>query len=207
MDLFSDLENARFENIPIKGGELILMRDFLSANESEELFIRLNNTIDWKETTIELFGKVHKLQREIAWYGDPGKTYHYSGLTLNPLPWTKDLKELKNKIEDTTGEVFNTVLLNKYRHGNDKVGWHSDHEKEFGRISTIASLSLGASRFFDVRNKWKKQEKFRIDLHSGTLLLMKGEFQHNWEHQVPRQTNIAGIRINLTFRQMKFELN
>jgi len=203
MDLFSNHENAAFVNIPVSGGELLLMHDFLSPEEAGSLFKVLLDTIEWKEAYLEIYGKRHLLQREIAWYGDADKTYKYSGLTLNPLPWTNELFRLKEKVEAATGEVYNTVLLNKYRHGNDKVAWHSDHEKEFGRKTTIASISLGMTRHFDVRNKKDKAHKFRIDLHSGSLLIMKGEFQHHWEHQVPRQKNLTGIRINLTFRQMK----
>lgn len=202
MDLFSNHENASFVEVPIEGGELLLMHDFLSPEEAHSLFRTLLETIQWKEEYIEIYGKRHLLQREIAWYGDSDKTYTYSALTLKPLPWTPELFDLKQRIEKLTNETFNTVLLNKYRHGNDKVSWHSDHEKEFGRKTTIASLSLGVTRHFDIRSKKDKTNKYRIDLHSGSLLIMKGEFQHHWEHQVPRQKNITSIRINLTFRQM-----
>ncbi len=205
MDLFSNYGESQLENIRMEGGELLLMRDFLNQDEASEFFTKLNQSVHWSQASVTIFGKTHVLQREIAWYGDPGKVYHYSGLTLTPLSWLPELEELKHRIETLTGDIFNTVLLNKYRHGNDKVGWHSDHEKEFGRISSIASLSLGASRYFDVRNKHDKSLKFRIDLHSGTLLIMRGEFQHNWEHQVPVQKSVSGARINLTFRQMRYE--
>lgn len=202
MDLFSSQENDGFIQVPISGGELLLKHDFLSHQETNSLFKILNETIEWKEAYLEIYGKRHLLPREIAWYGDESKSYKYSGLTLNPLPWTEELFELKQRIETATDESFNTVLLNRYRSGNDKVSWHSDHEKEFGRRTTIASLSLGTTRHFDIRNKKDKSNKYRIDLHSGSLLIMKGEFQHNWEHQVPRQKNLQGVRINLTFRKM-----
>ena len=205
MDLFSNHENASFFEVPTTDGELLLMHDFLSPAEAGSIFTILNDTIQWKEAYLHIYGKTHLLQREIAWYGDADKTYKYSGLTLNPLPWTKDLYDLKQRIEVVTSETYNTVLLNKYRHGNDKVAWHSDHEKEFGRKTTIASLSLGTTRHFDIRSKKDKSHKYRIDLQSGSLLVMKGEFQHKWEHQVPRQKNLTGVRINLTFRQMKVD--
>lgn len=46
-------------------------------------------------------------------------------------------------LEGETGVVFNSVLLNRYRHGGDAIGWHSDDEAELGIDPLIASLSLG----------------------------------------------------------------
>lgn len=202
MDLFSYSEKKEYRRIPIEGGELFIMEDFLSPEESASFFSRLNNEVRWRQETLEMYGKAHLLQRETAWYGDPGKDYTYSGITLSPSPWIKPLLDLKEKIERVTDEEYNTVLLNRYRSGNDKVGWHSDHEREFERNSVIASLSLGVSRFFDIRKKKEKAGKMRFELHSGTLLVMKGAFQHNWEHQVPVQKKVTGVRINLTYRRM-----
>jgi alkylated DNA repair dioxygenase AlkB len=130
MDLFRSQSNAEYLTIPVEGGELYLMHDFLTPEESDFYFRRFLETIEWRQETLELYGKAHLLQRETAWYGDPETTYRYSGLTLNPLPWTPELLDLKKRVEKQTGDGFNIVLLNKYRSGSDKVGWHSDHEKE-----------------------------------------------------------------------------
>ncbi|MEI8129245.1 MAG: alpha-ketoglutarate-dependent dioxygenase AlkB, partial [bacterium] len=100
-------------------------------------------------------------------------------------------------------ENFNSVLLNLYRDGNDKVSWHSDDEPELGINPTIASVSLGAVRRFDLRHKVDAKEKIQIELKPGSLIIMKGALQHNWLHQIPSQLKIKEPRINLTFRTIK----
>jgi len=40
-------------------------------------------------------------------------------------------------------------------------------------------------------------------LENGSLLLMKGETQHFWKHQIPKTAKPIGSRINLTFRILK----
>jgi alkylated DNA repair dioxygenase AlkB len=101
------------------------------------------------------------------------------------------------------GEDFNSVLLNLYRDGNDKVSWHADDEKGLGNNPTIASLSLGVTRYFDLKHKDNPELKMRIDLTPGSLVVMTGELQHNWLHQIPVQKTIKEARINLTFRTIK----
>ena len=83
------------------------------------------------------------------------------------------------------------------------MSWHSDDEKELGVNPTIASVSLGATRRFDLRHKLDKTKTIKLNLTSGSLLLMKGELQHHWEHQIPQQKLIVEERINLTFRKIK----
>lgn len=58
---------------------------------------------------------------------------------------------LKNKINAT----LNSVLLNYYRDGHDSVAWHSDDEMSMGVCPTIASISLGEIRRFDMKRKVK----------------------------------------------------
>lgn len=140
-----------------------------------------------------------------AWYGDNYQAYTYSGLTMKALPWTPELGELRKRIEQHTGFLFNSCLANLYRDGNDTVGWHSDDEPELGVNPTIASLSLGESRDFQLKHKITK-EKLTIPLKTGGLLLMSGETQHYWQHCIPRTKRVKSPRINLTFRLIH-ELN
>ncbi len=90
-----------------------------------------------------------------------------------------------------------------YRDGKDSNGWHADDEKELGINPAIASLSLGQERFFHFRHKKDKNIKHKILLHHGSLLLMQGETQHCWQHQIPKTSKVMGERINLTFRIIK----
>ena len=204
MDLFTSQNNPEFVRLPIENGEALIMENFLSSQEAQLFMQKLKITIEWRQESIKMYGKVYPVPRETAWYGEDGSNYAYSGIMCNPLPWTQELIELKDRIKEFfSGGQFNSVLLNKYRNGNDKVGWHSDDEKELGINPTIASVSLGATRRFDLRYKNERAKIIKLNLASGSLLIMKGELQHYWEHQVPQQKLIVDDRINLTFRRIQ----
>jgi alkylated DNA repair dioxygenase AlkB len=83
------------------------------------------------------------------------------------------------------------------------MGWHSDDEKELGPNPVIASVSFGATRRFDFKQKSDPLNKFSIQLESGSLLLMQGDTQQHWLHQLPAQKRISEPRINLTFRYIQ----
>ena len=153
------------------------------------------------QKTIKLFGKTFAQPRLTALYGSEGKPYSYSGIKMNPIPFTTTLNDIKKKIESLTQEKFNTVLLNLYRDGKDGNGWHSDDEKELGTQPTIASISFGAERPFQLRHK-KENLKCKFVLEHGSLLLMKGTTQEFWQHQIPKSKKILNQRINLTFRNI-----
>ena len=207
MDLFSELvKNSprEFEKHILQDGEVWIMRNFLSTDDASRFFKIINDTINWKQEEITFYGKTYPVPRKTAWYGYEGFNYTYSGISCNPDPWTKELLEIKRNIESfLPGEDFNSVLLNLYRDGNDKVSWHADDEKGLGNNPTIASLSLGATRHFDLKHKVNHELKMRIDLTPGSLVVMSGELQHHWLHQIPVQKKIIEARINLTFRTIK----
>jgi alkylated DNA repair dioxygenase AlkB len=207
MDLFSELvKNSprEFEKYILQDGEVWIMRNFLSTDDASRFFKIINDTINWKQEEITFYGKTYPVPRKTAWYGYEGFNYTYSGISCNPDPWTKELLEIKRDIESfLPGEDFNSVLLNLYRDGNDKVSWHADDEKGLGNNPTIASLSLGVTRYFDLKHKDNPELKMRIDLTPGSLVVMTGELQHNWLHQIPVQKTIKEARINLTFRTIK----
>ncbi len=58
---------------------------------------------------------------------------------------------LKDRLEETTGYAFNSMLANLYRDGHDSVAWHADDETSLGPNPTIASLSFGDTRNFEMR--------------------------------------------------------
>lgn len=165
--------------------------------------IKFKNT-RWSHDKIKMFGKETYLPRYSAWYGDENMRYKYSGLLLSPIPWNDGLTHIRNLIENKTGEKFNSVLLNWYRDGKDYIGWHSDSEKSLGVNPIIASINFGASREFKLRTiSNEKVEVAKFNLSHGSLLVMKGETQHNYQHSVPKSKNNFRSRINLTFRQIK----
>ncbi|GGB81362.1 alpha-ketoglutarate-dependent dioxygenase AlkB family protein [Dyadobacter sediminis] len=173
---------------------------FLHEEQGRSLMHQLAEEVPWTQQTIRMYGKQLLTPRLTAWYGDKGKAYRFSGSTFEPLPWTAELSNLKEKIAEFTGLNFNSVLLNYYRNGNDSVAWHSDNEEELGNNPCIVSVSLGQPRQFDFRHKTDHSGKYSLRLENGSLLIMKGDLQHHWEHRIPKSAKDTGERINLTFR-------
>ncbi|MGI0499714.1 alpha-ketoglutarate-dependent dioxygenase AlkB family protein [Limnospira platensis CENA597] len=184
-------------------GLVILYGNFLTLTESDRLFWELYKSLNWRQEEIKIFGKIRPIPRLTAWYADAGKSYTYSGIKHHAQPWNPTLKSIKSQVEDIAEVTFNSVLINLYRDGKDSMSWHSDDEPELGKNPIIASVSLGGTRRFSGKHKIHKNRKFNIDLTSGSLLLMKGETQHFWQHQIPKTSQVVEPRINLTFRMVK----
>ena len=176
--------------------------DFFPAIEADRLLGELRDTTAWRQDTITFFGKSVNVPRLTAWYGDEGTRYVYSGIENVPLPWTPALLDVKRAVEPPSGVVFNGVLLNRYRTGKDGVSWHADDEPEFGERPAIASVSFGGTRTFQLKHKTRKGLKAAIELTHGSLLLMRGDTQANWLHQVPKTARAVEERLNLTFRRV-----
>jgi alkylated DNA repair dioxygenase AlkB len=163
---------------------------------------RLWRDLPWRHQEIILFGRPVLQPRLMDWYADPGVTYRYSGLTLAPNAWPAVLSELRGRLEAHCGASFNSVLCNAYRDGQDSMGWHADDEPELGPEPLIASLNLGATRRFRIRSKGGGKS-VGVDLESGSLLIMSGRSQADYQHAVPKTRRTVGLRINLTFRKVK----
>lgn len=201
LNLFTS-NNIDFEPIKIQNGEYIYAPSFFNVSKADYYFEKLKSEIDWKQEEMIMYGKRLNFPRLTAWYGDNYKPYSFSGITLNPKPWTNDLIDIKRKIETKCNVIFNSVLLNLYRNGKDSISWHTDAEKELGTNPVIASVNFGEARTFQLRHQTTKQ-KIEIELSHGSLLIMQGELQHYWQHQVPKTSKEIGQRINLTFRVIK----
>lgn len=203
MDLFTSEKNNTPIKLALPDANITYYSSFFSPKESSEYFQILLNEIEWQEDDIKVFGKTYKQPRLTALYGMNNASYRYSGITMFPKPFNFILKEIKTKIEEITEIKFTTVLLNFYRDGSDSNGWHSDDEKELGENPVIVSISLGAERTFRLRHKKDKTQKKNLILQHGSLLIMKGETQHHWQHCIPKSKKDIKPRINLTFRVIK----
>jgi alkylated DNA repair dioxygenase AlkB len=168
-------------------------------DDPQRLFDATHRNTYWTQNQIVVFNKLHNEPRLSAWYGDPGCSYTYSGVTLQPLTWTEPLLEIKRMCEELCGATFNSVLANLYRDGNDSMGWHADDEPELGPNPTIASVSFGAERRFDLRHKVTK-EKVQVVLPHGSVLIMSGKTQTHWMHSIAKTKKVSGPRVNLTYR-------
>ena len=189
------------KNLLPNDGEVFLLDLDLPVN----YFEILKSEIKWKQDKITIYDKIYLVPRLTAWYGT--KSYIYSKIQNLPLEWTPNLLILKKIAEQKSAELghsvkFNSVLLNYYRDGNDSISYHSDNEKELGINPIIASFSFGDNRIFSFRHKINRQT-IKLELQNNTFLLMAGQSQENWEHQISKTTKSKSGRINLTFRNIK----
>jgi alkylated DNA repair dioxygenase AlkB len=186
--------------ISLPDAEIHFYPQFFTKAESDLIFENLFSEIKWRSDKIKLYGKEIDLPRKTAWYGEPGKSYKYSGIQMLPEPWTPTLLKIKSEIEEIANVKFNSVMMNLYRDGNDGISWHTDAETELGKNPTIGSVSFGESRRFMLRHRYNKELKSEIELTHGSFLLMGGSTQHFWQHQIPKTSRKLESRINLTFR-------
>jgi len=175
--------------------------DAFAPGEADAIFAALRDGVDWRQESIFIAGQMRLVPRLVAWHGDAGARYRYSGVTHEPRPWTPLLAELRDRARALAGARFNSVLLNHYRDGADGMGWHADDEPELGPAPVIASLSFGAPRRFCFRRKpGLAPARFEIALGHGSCLVMRGDSQRDWLHALPKTKRPVGPRINLTFR-------
>lgn len=189
-------------NLLPEDGELYYCADWLTSARAQHYFEALNSEIHWQQDPVKMFGKVLIPQRKIAWHGSEPFTYTYSGHTKIAQPWTLTLKDLLAALRTTCGEDFNSCLLNLYPTGSAGMGWHSDDEPELVPQSTIASVSLGATRTFHLKHR-HHGTRVSLELAPGSLLLMQGSIQRHWQHRLAPTRKTDAPRINLTFRHMR----
>ncbi|MEL0456884.1 alpha-ketoglutarate-dependent dioxygenase AlkB [Flavobacteriaceae bacterium SZ-1-7] len=187
-------------NLELKDADVIYYPNFFSTDEADGFFNKLLKDIQWKQDNITVFGKTFEQPRLTAFYATNNNSYTYSNIKMKPLPFEGELLAIKNIIDEELKIGFTSCLANLYRSGKDSNGWHADDEKELGKNPVIASISFGAERIFHIKHKNDKSLKAKLVLQHGSLLLMKGETQHNWLHQIPKTQKDIGKRINLTFR-------
>ena len=193
--------NTNTQNLLHQDGIALYYEKAIPENKIKQLFDELLNHISWENERVVMFGKEIITKRKVAFYSDPSIAYTYASKTKIGLPWGDPLIKLKNMVESVTKQAYNACLLNLYHNGEEAMGWHCDNEKEIVVNSSIASLSIGATRKFSFKHKITK-ETISIQLENGSLLEMKGTIQANWWHSLAKSKKITESRINLTFRQM-----
>jgi alkylated DNA repair dioxygenase AlkB len=181
----------------------LLLYQRLDLGDERALLRQLMDDTDWRQEYITIYGKTHPQPRLVAWHGDAGASYTYSGLRHEPLPWTATLALLRDRVQALSGHTFNSVLLNYYRDGRDSMGLHADDEPELGEHPVIASLSLGEERTLYFKHRTRRELSiFNLPLPATSLLIMAGGTQANWKHGMRKLTRDCGPRMNLTFRRV-----
>lgn len=209
------------------GSEIIYVPRLLQFDESWKWFDYLNKEIPWTRPTIRVFGRSCVQPRDTCYVAIAGlPELSYSGYQPHAYSWD-DYPRLKVILEVVhkalPGSTFNSLLLNRYKAGNDYVGWHSDDEKLYGLTPEIASVSFGCEREFLLKKKPSKMppagkaedepspkrakkishgDQHSFTLKHGSLLVMRGFTQRDWLHSVPKRAKADATRINLTFRHV-----
>jgi alkylated DNA repair dioxygenase AlkB len=197
----NSLFGGEFQKLELEDSVLLYFPQFLDNNEADFWFDYLVASIPFQSGDIKLFGKTYKKPRLEAFFADGNLSYSYSGQQLNTQLITKELKELKSRVESVSQLDFNAILVNLYRNGEDSNGWHADNEKELGNDPLIASVSLGAERIFEMQHILSKK-RIKLTLEHGSLLCMLQGSQRFWKHQLPKDKKVNSPRINLTFRKI-----
>jgi alkylated DNA repair dioxygenase AlkB len=186
-------------NLLPKDGTVHYYGKIFTEEQSEIYYVKLLNEINWQHDVVKIFGKEIITKRKVAFLGDEGISYKYSGKTKIAENWLKFILEINSTVEQISGEKFNACLLNYYHNGSEAMSWHSDNEKEILKHSAIASVSFGAERKFGFKHNFTKEE-ISLMLENGSLLIMKDETQIYWKHKLYTNVKITEPRINLTFR-------
>lgn len=186
-------------NLLPKDGTVHYYGKIFTEEQSEIYYVKLLNEINWQHDVVKIFGKEIITKRKVAFLGDEGISYKYSGKYKIAENWLKFILEIKSTVEQISGEKFNACLLNYYHNGSEAMSWHSDNEKEILKHSAIASVSFGAERKFGFKHNFTKEE-ISLMLENGSLLIMKDEIQIYWKHKLYTNAKITEPRINLTFR-------
>ncbi|WP_414539699.1 MULTISPECIES: alpha-ketoglutarate-dependent dioxygenase AlkB family protein [Stenotrophomonas maltophilia group] len=178
-------------------------RRWLDRDTADVLHRTLREDLPWEVHRIRMFGRTVDSPRLSCWMGEPDARYRYSGTDFIPAPWHAALLPLRDRLAGFCAAPFNSVLLNRYRDGEDGMGWHSDNEPELGPVPVIASLSVGAERRFLLRRRDDHARRAEVLLGHGDLLIMGGATQRNYQHALPKTQRAVGERINLTFRWIR----
>ena len=184
----------------LSDGQLVYWPSFYASATAAAYFTQLAALLDWQSSQVRLFGRTIQEPRLTCWHSDAQVHYRYSGRQLKPKAWLPLLADIRSALAQVTQAPFNSMLGNYYRNGNDYMGWHSDDESSLGDQPVVASFSFGVERPFVLRRRDNHQHKHQIILNSGSLLLMRGQLQHYWQHALPKRRRITEPRINLTFR-------
>ena len=204
-DPFEGVQRSLFsddETVELRDADVSHLHEAFDPNSADRYLAELLESTPWQQEQVQMFGEMIDIPRLTAWFGDPGHGYVYSGIAMDPLPWTDCLQEIKTKVEELAGTTFNSALLNLYRTGSDSVAWHADDEPELGAEPIIGSISLGATRKFHLKNRDNPAETISLNLEHGDVVIMRGPTQRHWLHQVPKTKKPVGPRINLTFRSV-----
>jgi alkylated DNA repair dioxygenase AlkB len=163
------------------------------------------DTLEQKKTFC--FGKWHTQRRWSAFYSRCSSGYKFSGSNTGVHPLGEYMQILLSKVNLIFKAEFNSILVNYYIDGNNKIDAHSDNETSVDMERGVVAISWGAVRKFRIRNKDKSifkdtGKKFKdIPTVPYKILHMAGDFQDEFTHEIPVEKKIKEPRMSFTFRK------
>ena len=170
-------------------GKIVYTPGVFTHEEGERMFTALRDEIPWESDRRWMYDREVDVPRLVAHYSEP--------------PFPSVLDEIRTRIEPYVHVKIDRIGLNFYRDEHDSVAWHNDRIAVFGTAPTIALVSLGATRRMQLRTKplVARKRSLSLDLEAGSLLVMQGASQLNWEHSIPKERRPIGPRISVALRK------
>ncbi|KAK9374193.1 uncharacterized protein V1513DRAFT_446987 [Lipomyces chichibuensis] len=206
---------------------------FLSPVLADSLLRQLlDDSIHWRPNQFRLFNREVTSPHTTSFYVNPQHfdefrdSYHYNGAVIKDVrPFSDTMIHVQNLVEDAVSAelekrgyrhfqykgkwVADVAFCNRYNGPGEAVGYHSDRLTYIGPMPVIASLSLGVTREFRLREICTPSQTYSLHLPHNSLLIMHAPCQEKYKHSViPTRTvdshPIAGIsRINITYRMYR----
>lgn len=192
-----------------------MKREILINNKNSKLWVIKNydakTTLDdlcelklIEKPPIQVMGKLCHQNRNVGFFSNESTGYHYSRQKMPSQPMTPILSMLMDRVNHDLKTKFNGALVNEYMNGTDYIGAHSDDENGLdSQNNTVVSLSYGATRKFRIRDKLTNKKIMDYPHESGTLLVMEGDFQKHFKHEIAKEMNVKTKRKSITFRKHK----
>jgi len=188
--------------ISTERSKLLLYRNFI---DTDHLSIYTDSALELplvERPEILLYGRICRQQRNVGFFALPDTPgYKYSGQQTSVIDIRNHpfLLTILDSVNNSLDAEFNGILVNLYEHGERYISPHSDDEKSLSPIG-VASIAFGAIRTFRIRNKLSKTIVLDVPHLPGDLLIMAGDFQKEFTHEIPIQKSIKTPRVSLTFR-------
>lgn len=153
------------------------------------------------------YNKIHKDQPSTKRFSRKNSMYFsekYGGSRW-PL-WLQELVEYANKLvhdEGYTSQKFNAALINWYPDGKDFLRPHCDR---LSMKECIVSFSFYPKNIakYDLRNfritSMQSKKQWDLFLEPGHILIMHPGMQHEYLHEIVKDSRIKQSRINITVR-------
>ena len=177
-------------------------RFFVIKNFTLDHFDNFSKLTLEHEPSIVVHGKQCNQRRNVGFFSNKSEGYSYSRQIMKSQPLDNQIMiNLLAKVNKTLDTTFNGILVNEYIDGTKIVGKHSDSETGLDKKRlSVAGIAYGATRIFRIRDIKSGEIILDYEHESCSLIVMDGDFQKEFTHEIPTQKKVKESRISLTFR-------